>query len=238
VDPCEPLRHAVIDRELSELITQGANNQGIALNELALALLFQTCASWNADRGLDRPGGRIRLLMPFDLRSRVDLKMPAANRLSFSFLGRTRAACMKWESLLSSVQSELQSIRDSQLPLDFLNGMSAAVSYPRTMRWLMRRSHRMATSVLTYTGDVLRGTQKLFPVEGDHRVIGDARLKNTLVAPPVRRNTNISLGLCVNWGQLCISAAWNRESFTAQDCEAFLAAYQAAWLAWLDRQSC
>ncbi len=235
-DAAEPLRHIVIDREVSQLIMERATSQNLAINELALALLFQTCARWNSDRGLSNPRGRVRLLMPFDLRSRVDLRMPATNRLSFSFLGRTRAACMNWEALLEGVQSELKSIRESQLPMDFLNGISAAVHYPRSMHWILRNSNRMATSVLTYTGDVLRGTQKLFQVEGDHRLIGDAKLKNTLVAPPVRRNTNVSLGLCVNWGQLCISAAWNRESFTAQNCEAFLADYHAAWLAWLERQ--
>ena len=55
------------------------------------------------------------------------------------------------------------------------------------------------------------------------RVVGDTHVTNIYAAPPIREHTNISLGLCVNWGQLCFSAAWNRAAMTPDQCEEFLA---------------
>ncbi len=43
---------------------------------------------------LGKPKRRIRLLMPFDIRTKEDLRLTAANRLSFAFLGRTHSNAM------------------------------------------------------------------------------------------------------------------------------------------------
>jgi hypothetical protein len=69
--------------------------------------------------------------MPYDLRSRADLQMPAANRLSFSFLGRDARQCEDFSQLLASVQAEVQAIKDSRLPLDFLGALTLAERSPR-----------------------------------------------------------------------------------------------------------
>ncbi len=231
-DVSEPLRHQLLDRQLSSHIKERAKSEKVGINELALSLLFQTCCRWNQELGDTNPQSRLRLLMPYDLRSRPDLRLPATNRFSFSFLGRTHAECQHLPDLLRSVRDEIEWMRDSHLPLDFLESLKMADRAPNLVRWIMNRSRRMATAVLTYTGDISRGMHKLFPDDQGARVIGDARLTNVLGAPPVRQHTNLSLGLCINWGQLCISAAWNREALTAQDCERFLAKYAAAWQAW------
>ncbi|MEM8736330.1 MAG: hypothetical protein AAGG44_19025, partial [Planctomycetota bacterium] len=188
--------------------------------------------------GERRGSRRLRLLMPYDLRSRVDLRMPAANRLSFSFLGRTHSQVGQLDdvanvdALIQSVHSEIKSIKETRLQMDFIEAIKGAATNPRFFKWLLSKSNRMATSLLTYTGDISRGMKKYFPEQNGCRLIGNARLRNILVAPPVRRNTNISLGLCVNWGKLCFSAAWNRDAFRAQDCEQFLEAYRQCWTRW------
>ncbi len=233
-DNCEPLRHVVLSRELSDRVSSRARETNISLNELALTLLFQACCQWNRSRGHVRPSSRIRLLMPYDLRSRVDLRMPATNRLSFSFLGRSYRSCDHLKSLAASVQAEIKAIKESRLPLDFINSLHLIEKAPRLTKWGIGRSRRMATAVLTYTGDVMRGMKRHFPEQDKARLVGNARLTNILVAPPIRENTNISLGLCVNWGQICISAAWNRSAMSSQECEEFLALYSECWTQWLE----
>lgn len=231
----EPLRHARLSREQSERILERARELQIGINDLAMALLFQTCACWNEARGDHRRKSHIRLLMPFDLRTRVDRRMPATNRLSFSFLGRNARQCDDWDTLLTSVQAEVQAIKESRLPLDFLDALKLAAKHPRIMKWVINRSRRMATVVLTYTGEISRGTKRFFPEQDGMLVVGDTRLTNIFGAPPIREHTNISLGLCTNWGQLCFSAAWNRAAMTPEECEQFLSEYVARWQAWLDR---
>ena len=92
-DESEPLEHLIIDRETSEAILEHARLKQVGINELALGLLFETCCIWNQQHGDRNPRSRIRILMPYDLRSRIDLRMPATNRLSFSFLGRRQDQC-------------------------------------------------------------------------------------------------------------------------------------------------
>ncbi len=233
----EPVRHAILSREKSQEILERSRQSQVGINELALTLLFQTCSRWNRERG-DSKNSHIRLLMPFDLRSRIDLRMPAANRLSFSFLGRSYAQCHDFAELLSSVQTEIKNIKDSRLPLDFLDALKLSASHPRVMKWAIQRSRRMATAVLTYAGDVSRGAKfnRYLPEDNGTRIVGDSRMTNTFAAPPVRENTNMALGLSVNWGQLCFSAAWNRAAMSTAECEQFLALYVDSWLNWLDAQ--
>ncbi|MFN3191802.1 MAG: hypothetical protein ACE361_14925 [Aureliella sp.] len=234
----EPLRHFMLDEVTTKAATERAKLLGVGVNEVALGLLFLACKDWNVALGDRRPASRLRLLMPYDLRSRIDLRMPAANRLSFSFLGRTHAQIGSLDDqssvdcLIRGLQAEIKSIKETRLQMDFIEAIRGASTNPRFFRWLLSKSNRMATSVLTYTGDISRGMKKYFPEQDGCRLIGNARLRNILVAPPVRRNTNISLGLCVNWGKLCFSAAWNRDAFTATDCGDFLEIYRRCWTEW------
>jgi len=241
---CEPLRQRAFDKEFLERVTEKAQKDGFSLNDVAIACLFWTCARWyekSHSRGRKyqrkwfglRRNDRIRVLMPFDLRSRIDLRMPAANRFSFAFLGRPASQCADVATLLPSVKKEIESIKQTMLPLDFLDAVAMAATNPRLTKWLIKRRRNMATVALTYTGDFARGLNKQFPEVSGSRLVGDTRLTNILVAPPSRDNTSISLGLFLNMGQLYICATWNRKVFSANDAEAFLRLYETAWKEWL-----
>ena len=225
LDPLnEPLRHHLFDSATSSRLQQHCRDENVSLNDLSLAALFRACYRWNRMVGIRKDNTRIRLLMPFDLRGRSDLQMPATNRLSFSFLGRTHKQCNDRDDLLASVWDETQWIKATRVHLDFLDGLAALASRPT---WLKRALHRkasrnMSTSVLTYTGDITRGMKSYFPEVDGRRRIGDTLLENILIAPPTRENTNITLGVCINWGQICVSANWNRNILSAEDCNAFL----------------
>jgi hypothetical protein len=234
VELTEPLEHLVIDRQTSNAILEKSRTTEVGVNELALALLFESCSLWNQQHGDRNPKSRLRVLMPYDLRSRIDLRMPAANRLTFAFLGRSQADCKQFPELVTSIGDEIQLMKETQLPLDFLAAIEGAAKHPRFMRWVIARSRNMATAVLTYTGDISRGMQKYFPEQDGVRIVGDARLDKILAAPPTRDNTNVSLGLCINWGQLCVSAAFNRDGFTREQCKEFLQFYYSRWLLWLN----
>lgn len=171
--------------------------------------------------------------MPIDLRDRSDLQLPATNRLSFSFLGRTHRQCEDWLALLASVKAETQHIKDSRVHMDFLKGLEALADHPRLLKQMILRSGNMATSVLTYTGDIARGMKQLFPEEDGKRRVGDTFLENILVAPPARHNTNITLGMCINWGQICVSANWNRCEISRSDCKQFLKLFADHTMQWL-----
>ncbi|MCC9654800.1 hypothetical protein [Rhodopirellula halodulae] len=228
----DPLRHYRFDVAESEAIQDACSALNVSLNELSIALLFQTFEQWEQQHG-HGAAKRYRLLMPVDLRSRGDLNLPACNRLSFAFLGRRKDQCQNIHDLIASVREEVADIKATRVHLDFLDGLKAASNHPRFFRWAIRKSRRMTTSVLTYAGDISRGMKNRFPEVDGQRQIGDARLTDVLAAPPPRDNTNISLAICVNWGRICISASWNRNLWNATTTDEFLELYAQNWRSWL-----
>lgn len=228
----DPLSKCDLDRSISSGILNRCRESGMSLNDLALALLFLACREWNGRTCSIRPSQRLRVLMPYDLRTRSDLRMPATNRLSYAFLGRTYHQCENFPNLLTSVQAETIRIKQTLLPIDFINGLEAASRYPRLMRWILRRSSTMATVVLTYVGDATRALNRYFPEKDGARHVGDTQLTKIIGAPPVRRNTNVSLGLSINKQQICITGAWNPSSFSSVDCDNFLQVYSRLWQQW------
>ncbi|WDQ17657.1 hypothetical protein [Rhodopirellula sp. P2] len=231
----EPLRHILFSREESATIEKACSDASIRVNDLAIAMLFQTFEQWEQTHG-DGKAIRYRVMMPVDLRSRKDLDLPASNRLSFAFLGRRKDQCGDVDALVQEVAEEVLAIKDSRVHMDFLDGLSAAVQHPRLMRWVIGHSRQMTTSVLTYTGDLSRGMRKFFPEVDGQLQIGDATLRNALGSPPAREGTNVSLGICINWGQICVSASWNREAWDAATTDQFLEAYTNNWRHWLQRR--
>lgn len=232
----DPFCYLWLDRDLSQRIFQTCQQSETKVNELAIALLFRTCLQWNRKHGDTRRNARLRILMPFDLRGRKDIRMPAANRLAFSFLGRNYSQCDDLSELIRSIKAELLDARETHLYLDLLNGIQLGCRWPWLMKWALRQHHSMATAVITYTGDLSRGMSKLFPEVNEQRTVGNSTLSSTIGAPPPRRNTNISMAVCINWGRICFSAMWNRSVFTEQDCREFLDLYKFGWQEWCETQ--
>lgn len=217
-----PLAHYAFDMAMSERLQDTCKEHEIGVNDLMLTILFRVCQQWNQQRGFTHDGTRIRVLMPVDLRGRSDLQMPATNRLSFAFLGRTHRRCDEWKVLLEGVQKETQMIKDTRVHMDFLDALAGLAPHPQWFKRAIRYSRNMTTTVLTYTGDISRGMKSYFPEKDGRRQVGDSYLEHIFVAPPAHENTNITLGVCINWGQVCVSANWNRAEITADECNQFL----------------
>ena len=225
------LRRVLAPAETERLLARCQETKA-SVNEVCLAALFRTCARWHQLTRGSRPGRRLRLLMPFAMMSRDDLYMPAANRLSFAFLGRTEKQCLEWEPLLQSIRQEIESTRATQLPMDFLRGLQAAAEWPRGMRWGIRNSRKMCTAVLSFGGDIARGRgHQLRRGSGALEVAG-CRLIQVFGAPPVRINTNVALGVCLSGGSLCIAESWSREAMDELQADRFLQLFLAELLTW------
>ncbi len=228
----QPTLVAPLDLELSRMIIERSREEDHSLNEIGLALMFHTCQKWHEQNEVRGAGKRIRLLMPYDIRTRSDINLSASNRMSFAFLGRTHSQCRDWKQLLSSVEEEVQNIKDTRVFLDFITGLRSGLDKPRVLEWVLRRSRNMATAVFTYSGDMYRGLSRIFPDVGEHKLVGDALLSHALVAPPVRENTNIGIGFCLSGERVCFSLAWNRKVLTQADAQEFFDMFLDAWRRW------
>ncbi len=233
IESTNPLCNMMMDGDFSQAVLRACQSKDYSINELAIAILFRTCFQWNRRLGDKRRNGRLRILMPLDVRGRMDIRMPAANRLAMSFLGREYSQCDNLNELIAGVHAELNDAKETHLFLDLLQGIKLGCKLPLIMKWVLRNQNSMATAVISYVGDISRGMNKLFPELNELRSVGNASLFSIMAAPPTRRNTNISMAICINWGRICISANWNRSVFTEQDCRAFLELYRTGWQQWI-----
>ncbi len=224
----QPLVSLKLGKDVTEAGSEKARRSGYAVSQLSVATMFRTCALWNQQHGDNNPKARIRLLIPYNLRGRADLRMSSANKMTFVFMGRTYSQCQDMESLLESVHQESIAIQETQLGMDFLAALDLAHKYPRLMRWIMRKSPNMATAVVNYSGDVLRGVLGRYHEQAEPTA-GPVRLQSAYAAPPVRSNTNLSLCLLINFGQIYLTATHNPHGLSRSECEQFLRLYSQQW---------
>ncbi|MCC6512194.1 MAG: hypothetical protein IT423_24060 [Pirellulaceae bacterium] len=233
VPPDQPTLVKTLSLEESTAILERARLAEVGLNDLGLALLFHQCRLWHEQHSTRGTNRRIRLLMPYDIRTKEDLRLSAANRLSYAFLGRKHRECHDWPKLLASVQAETQQIKDTRVYVDFLQGLSMCQRRPRLFRWVLGRMRHVATAVFTYGGDANRGVTRVFATQecGALRV-GDALMLDGAAAPPVRLNTNIAIGFCISRDRISMSLSWSRHALSIEEAQLFFDSYLTSWKNW------
>lgn len=209
------------------------------LNDVAVALLFQTLAAWNRRHGQARHTQRLRILMPMDLREHADVRLPAANRMSFSFLSRTVGECGEWRPLVDGIGKETGKIKTTRFSLDFLAGLEALQGLgPRALPWLMRLQGCIATAVLTNLGDLSRRFRRMFPTTDDGRIrIGNLVLDAVFGTPPIRPRTHAGFGICIYAEQMAVSGICNTCELGDRGASELFASYINAWRRWAELES-
>jgi hypothetical protein len=157
--------------------------------------------------------------------------MPAANRMSFSFMARTIGQCHDWNSLLPGIRSESQGIRQIRIGLDFLGGISLAQHIPGLLPLLLKVPRCMATAVLTNLGDPTKRFRRRFPAHQDSAVIGNVVLENIFGTPPIRSQMHTAFGMCVCSRQLGLSMLGN-SAVVGGRAEELLQSYVDHWRRW------
>jgi hypothetical protein len=201
------------------------------LNDVAVALLFATLAKWNRRFGSAPQSQRLRVLMPTDLRSPRDDRLPAANRMSFAFIARTIRQCEDWDPLLTGIRSETRYIKQTRIGLDFLAGISLAAQVPGLLPGLLRWPRCMATAVLTNLDDPTRRFRRRFPVQQGSPLIGNVALDRIYAAPPIRTQMHAGIGLVVCSRQMCLGLLGNGQILGDQPAQ-LLQSYVDHWREW------
>jgi hypothetical protein len=232
-DSGEPiLVRSLLDREQAAVVRQSARRANVSTNDAAVALLFRLLASWNRRRAGAPDRQRLRILAPIDLRVWRDRRLPAANRVSFSFLSRRISQCQDWGSLLEGVREELIYIREAGVALDFVNGVAAGRPVPWLARLMLRYPQCMTTAVLTHLGDPSRQYRRRFAARDECSLIGDVMLTGIYAAPPIRRGTRAGFGICRYGDRIMLSVRCDPQHFTPATSQQLLDDYVKAWLGW------
>ena len=223
-------RHFFDSQDSAKLLNR-ARSSATSLNDVAIGLLFITLANWNRRLGSAQSNQRLRIMMPTDLRSVRDIDMPAANRMSFSFLARTIAQCQPSAEFFDGIRNESKYIQQVRIGLDFLGGIALAQQLPGLLPLLIRLPRCLATAVLSNSGDPTKRLRRRFPTHNDSSVIGNLILDQVYGTPPIRPFVNAGFGLCICSRQLCISMIGNQQVLGDQADE-LLQSYLDQWRNW------
>lgn len=193
-----PFSKIILEPEDTARVLARARRQGGQLNEQAISDLFATLADWQR-AGPKSRSGRLRILIPIDLRQLEHRRLPACNRVTFAFLTRAIQEC--GPDLSQSLSLERDYIRQYRTDLDFLRSLEL-VERLRLLPWFLKLPISLSSAVLTNMGDVtpLSG----FPRENGGLRVGDVVCQHISGATSVRAGTWASFSLCRMAGRLAV----------------------------------
>lgn len=206
--------------EESTAIRTAASERSGTLNDAAIVSVLQAVNAWNLEQG-NGEYGRLRVLMPMDLRLRGDELLPAANRMTFGFITRQAAQLRDLPQLLEGIRDETQYVRRTGAGLDFLHVLKV-LERSGWLKWLLRRRRCMATAVLTNMGDPTRRFAHRFPRKEGRCVVGNVILESITGSPPLRPLTRVGFGIGTYAGCIVINAKCDPAHYSDSDARRIL----------------
>jgi NRPS condensation-like uncharacterized protein len=214
------LVHTMTERETAELV-RVARQRSVRLHNLLLRDYFLMLADWN--RGTCERKRPIRVLVPTNLRRKVDYRMSAANAFGYVFVTRRPGECHERAPLLESLSEEMSKIRRHKWGLYYEANLRLFCIWPRLLRWSLNRKWPFATAVFT---NLNAGFDHIpLPWQDGRRVAGDLVVENGYGAGPINAETRLSLAIHSYAGRMSLCVRADKQRFGADEQRAILDAY-------------
>ena len=205
------------DRAFFRQLRERSAAQNATLNDLLARDLFLVLRDWNRQHDPANSPGPLRIVVPMNLRTRVDLQMPSTNRLSYAFLTRDDHEMSSPQALLRTICHETKLIRRHRLPIAFLDQLRILKAARVGMRIVFWPNRCLATAVLSNVGDPTRRFQVGFPREQGKIRVGNLLLRKLSAMTPLRPLTRVAFFFNTYGNQLTLSARLDPRHFTHED---------------------
>lgn len=225
-----PQEHTLFEAEDVDRLRRAARRHEAGLNDLLLAGMYATIRGWNSRLGVDDPGSWLRVTIPVSMRGSADDRMPACNRLGFTFLTRRSSECDDVLSLLDGIRQDTDAIRKWMLGRLFVNGVRLVDSLPWALTASTRARRCFSTAVLSNVGDFSRRFTARFPRREGEVVAGDLVMKNLYCAPPIRPHTNAAFLVSRYLGRMTVALRVDRSTVSRNDARDLLKLYKSTCL--------
>ncbi|MEX0937830.1 MAG: condensation domain-containing protein [Pirellulales bacterium] len=213
---------STFSQDESQTLRERAASLGAPVNDLLLRDWLLVLRRWNQQHsGTGR--GRFRINVPVSVRTRDEVRMPAANRIGYAFVTDEGTAADD-AGLLDVVLEETRRIKQWKLALYFLGGLALAGKFPSVIRWALRRNASLATAVLSNVG---RFSPARSVRRGQKWTCGDLVLERVCGAPPIRKLTRAAMIVIEYAGQTTFCLRCDPHFFSAEQTRALLDAYVA-----------
>ena len=171
-------------------LRQAAQRLKVSANDLMARDVFLAVMRWRRELSYGDDREWIRMMVPMNMRSAEDRKLPAANVVSSVFLDRRCADTADSAKLLASIHDEMELIKRNQLGLTFLFSLQIAQWLPGGIRRSTRDDKCQVSCVFTNLGKVFSRTK--LPKLAGRLVVGDTSVETFRVLAPIRRYNSTS----------------------------------------------
>ena len=199
-----------------------ATASGASLNDLLVQALMLSIGDWNQTQGDTASRDWLRVVIPTNLRTRADLQMPAANRLSNLFITRRMSALSNRQALLKSISLETGPSRRDRLSHTMISKLGILNAVRFGIPALFSRKRCLATAVLSNIGDPTRRFQFRFPRDRGRLVAGNVALRGINAIPPIRPLTRLAMLINTYGGRLTVGMRLDPAGFSPADGSQFL----------------
>ena len=166
----------VFDRSfLTELRAKAAEYKA-TINDLMIRDLLLTLRDWNREHARGSRVGPLRIVVPMNLRTRIDLEMPSTNRLGYAFVTRNERQMTDDLEMLNGIRREMATVRRFRLPIEFVKKLNVLQTLRVGMPMVFRPDRCLATAVFSNLGDPSRRFLVRFPRAGANIVAGNLEL--------------------------------------------------------------
>ena len=209
------------NRRETQRLLSGAKDKQVTVNDLIARDLFLAIDRWRSQSAVGTPSDWIRFFVPINERTPDDSTLSAANVMSAVFLERTPRQMTNAETLLRSIQSEMQTVKLARLGLLLIAAHWFLRRIPRVRNLVIRRSRCLASCVFSNLGVVLNRTP--LPRQDGKICIGDVRLEGVEFFAPLRPLTHVTICIVTYAERLSVDLQFDSRAISRRQAEQLLA---------------
>lgn len=203
---------SVVDRAELLRLRKIATQQGVRLNDLMLRELFLALAQWRARWNIPGDDDWLRLMIPINLRTPADRRLPAASLASFVCVDGRRQDFADPARLLRRIHSQMSAALARQLGFTFVFSCRMLNLIPGSLKAHIRKPRCQVSCVLTNLGKAL--VRSPLPRRNGRLVAGNVTLDGIDGVAPNRPHTCASFTAAAYAGRLSITLHYDPRPLT------------------------
>ncbi len=175
---------------------QSAKTHGVSMNSLLLRDLFTASARWLEEISGRKGSGRLKIVIPINMRTENHGTLPMANMVGYIFVNRRANHCDRSEEFLHGIDEEIRRLRKWSVGAFFTRGLKFFRKIPGVIHFFTADFFCHATLVFSNVGQI--GSAFVRPDwRKDRRIVlsDGSELIRMVGAPPVRSNTPIGIAV-------------------------------------------
>lgn len=211
------------DPEETSRILAAAKRRKVTVNDLLARDLFLAIGTWRERHGVGKPDDWIRFSVPVNLRGPGDDQLSIANVVSLVFLDRKPHEFAAPQTLLESIQYEMQLIKRLQLGFTLIGSLIVARRLPGGVQRVMPGDKCLSTCVFSNLGVIM--TETPLPRRDGKLLLGDVTLEGLDFVTPLRPHTAIAFCPYTYAGRLSVMMHHDPRSLTEAQADDLLENY-------------